>query len=121
MKLVCAAILRSELANLQEDSRLDRVGQGVQEVLDLVRLLPELVERAWVVRSAIVPSSVTEGALVSQVVARCAPNLRHNCGREQKRGAGCECKEWRWVGGYDVVKLFRERTGVAAKKLALSP
>src|SRR5690242_14806787 len=62
-----------------ENSRLDGVRQCVQKVLNLVGLLPELIERAWVVRGAIVPSSVTKGALVSQMVARCAPYLRHYC------------------------------------------
>lgn len=86
--LVNAAILHSELPEYHGHSRLDRVGQRVQKVLNLVRLLPELIERAWVVRGAVIPSSVAEGALVAQVVARCAPNLRHSCGRKQKRGTG---------------------------------
>lgn len=86
--LVIAAILHCELPALQDHSRFDRVGQRVQKVLNLVCLLPKLIERARVVRGAIVPSSVTEGALVSQVVARCAPYLRHSCGRKQKRGTG---------------------------------
>jgi hypothetical protein len=88
VELVVAAILRCKLRGVQGHSRLDRVGQRVQEVLNLVRLLPELIEWTRVVRGAIVPSSVTERALVSQVVARCAPYLRHNCGRKQKRGTG---------------------------------
>jgi hypothetical protein len=99
-ELRVAAILRSKLLKLQENSRLDRVGQCVQKVLNLIRLLPELIERARVVRGAIVPSSVTERALISQVVARGAPYLRHGCGRKQKRGAGREGKWWRWEGEF---------------------
>lgn len=85
---------------LSGNSRLNRVGQGIQEILDLVCLLSKLIKRAWVVCGAIVPSSVTEWALVSQVVARCAPYLRHDCGRKQRRRAEWDWKEWRWEVGY---------------------
>lgn len=85
MELRFAAKSHCELTELQGHSRLDRVGQRIQEILNLVRLLPELIERTRVVRGAVVPPSITERALVSQVVASCAPYLRHSCGRKQKR------------------------------------
>lgn len=81
------AILDSSIPMPQEHSRLDWIRQRVEKVLNFVRLLSELIKRTRVVRGTIVPSSVTEGALVSQVVARCAPYLRHGCGRKQRKGA----------------------------------
>lgn len=58
-------------------SRLHGLRERVQEVLNLVRLFAQLVERAGVVGGAVAASSITEGALVSQMVAGGAADLRH--------------------------------------------
>lgn len=68
----------------RRDSRLDGVGHGVQEVLNLVRLRPQLVQRTWVVPCIISSPSIAEWALVAKMVACGSTYLRHGCGGKVK-------------------------------------
>lgn len=72
-RVECRGLQRARRVN----SRLHGLGEGVQKVLDLVGLFPQLVERAGVVCGAVAASSIAEGALVAQVVAGGAANLGH--------------------------------------------
>lgn len=76
----------------RRDSRLDRVGHCVQEVFNLARLRPQLVQRTWVVPCIISSPSIAERALVAKMVACGSTYLRHGCGgkvegrRKSRRG-----------------------------------
>lgn len=61
----------------RKHSRLDGVRNGVQQILELARLRPQLVQRARVVPGVVAPPSIAEGALVAQMVASGAAYLRH--------------------------------------------
>jgi hypothetical protein len=62
------------------DLRLDGLGHGVQEILNLARLRPQLVQRTRVIARVVGSPSVAERALVAKVVAGSAAYLRHGCG-----------------------------------------
>jgi len=70
---------RSGRETLGSDSRLDGVGQGVQHVLNLARLRPQLVQRTRVIRAVVGSPSIAERALIAKMVAGCATDLRHGC------------------------------------------
>jgi hypothetical protein len=70
---------------MRSDSRLDGVGHGVQEVLNLARLRPQLIQRTRVVPRVISSSSIAEWALVAEMVASGATYLRHGCGKVKER------------------------------------
>jgi hypothetical protein len=63
-----------------KDSRLDRIRHGVQHVLYLARLRPQLVQRTRVVPRVIGSPSIAERALIAKVVTGGATYLRHGCG-----------------------------------------
>jgi hypothetical protein len=69
----------------EQHSRLDGVGDSVEHVLELARLGAQLVEGTGVIVAVVVAPRVAEGALVAQMVASCAANLRHGwwCSREE--------------------------------------
>jgi hypothetical protein len=67
------------------DSRLDGLGHGVQEILNLARLRPQLVQRTRVIACIVGSSSVAERALVAKVVAGSAAYLRHGCGKVKEK------------------------------------
>lgn len=76
-------------------SRLHGVRQRVEPVLNLAGLLADRIQRTGVVCVPIAPPSVAEGALVAQVVACRAADLRH--GRVRRRRI--EREESEGVGG----------------------
>lgn len=53
------------------------IGQGIQPIFNLTRLLTDGIEWTWIVGGLGTTSSTTERMLVSQVVASCSSYLRH--------------------------------------------
>jgi hypothetical protein len=67
------------------DLRLDRLGHGVQEILNLACLRPQLVQRTRVIACIVGSPSVAEWALVAKMVAGSAAYLRHGCEKVKER------------------------------------
>lgn len=61
------------------NSLFDRVGGGVQPLLDLVGLLPELFQWTWIIRCVCPARSPESIVLRTEVITRRAPYLSHGC------------------------------------------
>jgi hypothetical protein len=70
-------------AGNEGDVRLDRVGHGVEEILDLAGLVANGIQRAWVTRS-LSATGTTKRILVTQVVTGGPTYLRHDDGDERR-------------------------------------
>ena len=70
-------VAASWLTLSKDNSLFYRVRRGIQPLLDLVRLLPELFQRTWIIRCVCPARSSKPVILRTEIITRRAPYLSH--------------------------------------------